>query len=107
MFDVSSVLFSLLCFIFFAVFDRFELLRNVDARQMALNVNLPENMKGRTPSWGKQLVLFWAQVVFEGKSSMYRAFWGGRVRLYKLCLASLLNKKNPSKFFFARKISIK
>jgi hypothetical protein len=35
--------------------------------QMALNVNLPENMKGRTPSWGKQRVLFSAQVVFEGK----------------------------------------
>jgi hypothetical protein len=34
---------------------------------MALNVNLPENMKGRTPSWDKQGVLIWAQVVFEGK----------------------------------------
>jgi hypothetical protein len=54
-------------FYLFAVFDRFELLRNVDARQMALNVNLPENMKGRMPSWGKQRVLFWAQFVFEGK----------------------------------------
>jgi hypothetical protein len=59
--------FCLHCFIFFAVFDRFELLRNVNARQMALNVNHPENMKGRMPSWGKQRVLFWAQVVFEGK----------------------------------------
>jgi hypothetical protein len=43
---------------------RFELLRNVDARQMALNVNVPENMKGRTPSWCKQRVLIWAQGCF-------------------------------------------
>jgi hypothetical protein len=57
--------FCLHCFIFlFAVFDRFELLRNVDARQMALIVNLPENMKGRTPSWGKQRVLIMAQAIF-------------------------------------------
>jgi hypothetical protein len=26
-------------------------------RQMALIINVPENMKGITPSWGKQLVL--------------------------------------------------
>jgi hypothetical protein len=40
----------------FAVFDRFELLRNVYARQMGLIVNVPENMKGRTPSWSKQRI---------------------------------------------------
>jgi hypothetical protein len=62
---------------FFAVFDRLHcfaciaslalLHLHVDARRMALIVNLPENMKGRTPSWSKQRVLIWAQVVFEGK----------------------------------------
>jgi hypothetical protein len=49
---------------FFAVFDRFELLHNADARQMALIVNIPENMKGRRPSWSKQCILILAQVIF-------------------------------------------
>ncbi len=64
---ILLTLFYLFCSFWPLALLRFELLRNVDARQMALNVNLPENMKGRTLSWGKQRVLFWAQVVFEGK----------------------------------------